>query len=55
MYISNYGRKNKKLYFLGATISSILLLNDETIIRLSHENSMLWLVYIIIKNLNSKT
>ncbi len=39
----------------GATIIPILLLSDKTVMSLSHGDQTLWLVYIIIRNIDAKT
>lgn len=42
-------------YPFNATIIQILLSSNKTVMSFSHGDQTLWLVYIIINNLDSKT
>ena len=47
--------KTAKKDHLQATIVAILLSNDKTVPSFSHENQILWPVYITIENVDTKT
>ncbi len=55
MHTGNWWWKQQIEYPPGATIISILLLNDKTVMSLNHGDQMLWPVYITIGNLDVKT
>ena len=44
-----------KKYPPQATIIPILIFNDKMVMSFNHRDQILWLVYIIIRNLDIKT
>ena len=55
MYTGNWWWEKQKELPAGATIISVLLASDKTIMSLSHGDQILWPVYVIIENLDAKT
>lgn len=53
-YIPVTDSSDKKKYLPQTTIISILISGDKMVICLSHKDQTIWLVYIIIENLNIK-
>ncbi len=55
MHIGEWWWKQQKKHPSQATIIPILILSDKTVMSFSHWDKTLWLVYIIIGNLDAKT
>ena len=55
MYMGNWWWEKQKKLPAGATIIPILLPSDKTVMSLSHEDQVLWPVYVTIGNLDTKT
>ncbi len=55
MYMGNWQQEKQKELLARATIITILLASDKTVMGLSHGDQVFWSVYITIGNLDAKT